>query len=228
MTDQTSIEAKDWATATPVGVSSPSISDALGRLCGHRTCVLDLKSPTPGRVLFGPAATIRFVPFRQDLYDAAEHSFARYFYAAVGKEPAGKVLVLDSNGHGETSVGGGTKFSRLHNHALAGLVTDGRLRDFYELKLYDQVFYCRGETMRAGTGDLMPIAANGPVSLAGVTVVPGDFVFADSAGAVIIPAALCEQALSDARDIEAADTRFLEEIRNEDPDAVRQFGSGEN
>lgn len=213
----------NWA-----GVSSPSISDALGRLCGHKACVLDFMSPTPGRVLFGPAVTIRFVPFRQDLYDATKHSFARFFYEAIGKKPAGKVLVLDSNGHGEISIGGGTKFSRLQNHNLAGLVTDGRLRDFSELASYVPVFYCRGETMRAGTGDLMPISADEPVSLVGVTVIPGDFVFADSAGAVIIPAGLCEQVLNDARDIEAADTRFVEEIRNEDPDKVRQIGSGEN
>lgn len=216
------------AGTTPEGVSSPSISDALGRLCGHRTCILDLKSPTPGRVLFGPAATIRFIPYRDDLYDAAEHSFARYFYEAVGTEPAGKVLVLDSNGHGEISIGGGTKFSRLQNHALAGLVTDGRLRDFRELERYDPVFYCRGETMRAGTGDLMPVAADGPVSLGGVTVIPGDFVFADSAGAVIIPARLCDRVLSDARDIEAEDAHFVEKIRSEDPEAVRRRGSKEN
>lgn len=219
--------ARKLIDAEPNGVSSPSISDALGRLCGHRACVLDLKSPTPGRVLFGPAATIRLIPYRNDLYDAAEHSFARFFYEAVGDAPTGKVLVLDSSGHGETSIGGGTKFSRLHNHGLAGLVTDGRLRDFNELERYRPAFYCRGETMRAGTGDLMPIAAGGPVSICGVTVIPGDFVFADAAGAVIIPAGLCDQVLSDARAIEAEDARFVESIRNEDRDAVRRTGSGE-
>jgi hypothetical protein len=37
-------------------VTSASLSDALGKLCGHRSHVLGLVSPTPDRVLFGQAA----------------------------------------------------------------------------------------------------------------------------------------------------------------------------
>lgn len=208
-------------------LTSASLSDAMGRLCNHKTGVIDLRTPTPGKILFGLAATIRFVPFRQDIADGAAYSFARFFYEAVGSDPADKVLVLDSSSHVDTSLGGGTKFSRLQNHGLAGLITDGRLRDFKELSAYDPVFYCSGETMRAGTGDLMPIAANVPVNLGGTTVMPGDYVFADGGGAVVIPARLLESALQMARDIEAADADFVTSIRAEDPVKIRKVGSTE-
>ena len=117
-------------------VSTASLTDALGRLVDHRAHVLDLVSPTPGRVLFGEAATIRFVPFRSDLFDESRHSFARHFYDAVPAHPSGTVLVLDSSGHPDVSVGGGTKFSRLQNLGMAGLITDARLRDFDDLRHY--------------------------------------------------------------------------------------------
>lgn len=134
------------------GLSSASISDALRRLRDHRAAVTDLVSPTPHRTLFGRTAMIRFVPFREGLFDSNQHSFARFYYEAIGHAPDGKVLVLDSAGQSHTSIGGATKFSRLHHDSLVGLTTDGRIRDFVELASYDPTFYCRGEAVRAGTG----------------------------------------------------------------------------
>lgn len=209
------------------GVSSASLTDALGRLTTQKVHVLDLVSPTPGRVLRGWAVTIRFVPFRQDAFDARVNSFARLFYEAIPVDPEQVVLVLDSGGHPGISVGGGTKFSRLQNRKLAGLLTDGRLRDFAELEQYEPVFYCSGETVKAGTTDLMPIAANVPVVVGGATVLPGDFVFVDAAAAVIIPSGLVDEAFQLAARIELEDAAFLTSIRAEDPDEIRIRGSQE-
>lgn len=210
------------------GVSSASLTDALGRLTTQRVHVLDLVSPTPGRVLRGTAVTIRFVPFRQDVFDARVNSFARLFYEAIPGDPEQVVLVLDSGGRPDISVGGGTKLSRLQNRKLAGLLTDGRLRDFDELEQFEPVFYCSGETVKAGTTDLMPIAANVPVVVGGATVLPGDFVYADAAAAVIIPSGLADEAFQLAARIELEDAAFLTSIRTEDPDEIRIRGSREN
>ena len=166
------------------GITAASIVDAMGRKHTHRAHILDLVSPTPGCALFGMAATMAFYPVRDDLFDEAEHSFAHKFYEAVGDEPAGKVLVISSNGHPGISLGGGTKLSRLHNHKLAGLLCDGRIRDFGEMAERELSIYCKGETTRWGGDVLMPFAANAPVVVDGATVVPGDYVYADAAGAV--------------------------------------------
>lgn len=200
--------------------------DAVGRICRHRAHILDLVSPTPGRKLFGRAITIRYVPYRADMADERQ-SFGRYFYEAILGGAEGAVLVLDSSGQLDVSIGGGAKFSRLHNHRLAGLVTDARIRDFGELAAFDPVFYCRGETPRAGGRDLMPIAANVPVSLQGATIYPGDYIYADSSGAVVIPAPHLEQVLKSAAKLYAEDKAFLSIIRGENPEEVRAKGSGE-
>lgn len=208
-------------------VKSASLTDALGRMFEHRAHILDLVSPTPDRVLFGPAVTVAYMPVRKDVFDAQQHNFARLFYEAVGDAPAGKVLVISSAGHRDISLGGGTKLSRLRNHRMAGLLCDGRVRDFDELRAYDFACYCAGTTTRWGGDVLMPFAANVPVSLGGVTILPGDYVYADEAAAVVIPAARLDAVLDEAVGIEAADASFIEQIRNEDPVAIRQSGSEE-
>lgn len=77
-------------------VSCADIVDALGRRHRHRAHLLDLVSPTPGRLLFGPAVTISFFPSCAAAIDPALHDFRSLFRSAVGDEPEGKVLVLAS------------------------------------------------------------------------------------------------------------------------------------
>ena len=208
-------------------VSAASLTDAMRRRYNHRAHILGLVTPTPGRILFGPVVTISYVPVRQDLMDEAKHNFARLFYEAVGAEPAGKVLVMSSNGQSAISLGGGTKLSRLQNHRLAGLLCDARLRDFQELQRYDFATYCKGETSRWGGDVLMPFAANVPVVLNEVTVFPGDHVYADGAAAGVVPRADLETVLLQATRIEESDTESLEKIRKEDPAEILRRGSAE-
>jgi 4-hydroxy-4-methyl-2-oxoglutarate aldolase len=177
--------------------------------------LLDLPSPTPEKVLFGPAATIAFVPAHPALAPSQKYTLGNLFYEAVGDEPAGKVLVLASNGHHDASMGGGAKLSRLHNHKLAGLLTDGRLRDLAQLTTYDFVTVCRGETTRWGGDEVTAFEAGRPVVVDKVLVRPGDYVFADSGGAVIIPRESVEQTLDMALAVAREEADALDTIRTE-------------
>ena len=87
------------------------------------------------------------------------------------------------------------------------------------------MFYCRGETLRAGTGDLMPVSADEPVNLGGAAVLPGDYILAGAAGTVIIPSRLLDDAFDMAHNIETQDFEFIEAIRNEDPEEIRRSGA---
>lgn len=199
------------------GIRTADIVDAMGRSHRHRCHLLDLVSPAPDRVLFGPAVTISYFPACNERMDPEEYNFARFFYEAVEEGAAGKVLVLASNGLTEASLGGGTKLSRLHNHRMAGVLADGRLRDFEELAGYDFSTYCRGETTRWGGDALRPYRANEPVVISGVGIVPGDYVYADASGGVIVPGADIETILEMANRIADEDAAFIDEIAGEDP-----------
>ncbi|WP_444964170.1 hypothetical protein [Nocardiopsis sp. M1B1] len=89
------------------------------------------------------------LPARDDLPQAGL-GFASLFYTAVADRPAGKVLVLSAGGYPDASHGGGTKLSRLDHHGVAGVLADGRLRDFDQLREYRFATWCRGEATRWG------------------------------------------------------------------------------
>jgi regulator of RNase E activity RraA len=204
-------------TVTAVeGLRCADIVDAMGRLHRHRCHILDLVSPTPGRVLFGPAVTISYFPSCSAGLDPAHYNLAALFDEAVGDNPTGKVLVLASNGYTDVSMAGGTKLFRLQEQMLAGVLTDGRLRDFDELAGYDFAAYCSGEATRWGGDHVTPFQANVPVVLDGVGVIPGQYVYADSSGAAVIPEGQLEEVLAEARKITADDERYRTEIAREE------------
>src|SRR5262249_46508845 len=186
-----------------------------GRLHRHRCHIVDLVSPTPGRVLFGPAVTISYFPSCSAALDPDRYNLQNLFYEAVGDEPEGKVLVLASNGYTEVSMGVGTTLSRLQNHGCAGVLTDGRLRDFDELARFDFAAYCSGEATKSGGAEVTPFQANVPVVVSGVGVMPGSYVFADSSGAVVIPDAQIDEVIEGARAVETEDDGYRADIRQE-------------
>lgn len=201
-------------------VRTADVVDAMGRRHHHRCHLLDLVSPTPGRQLFGPAVTISFFPACRTALPPERYNFKRLFYDAIEGGAKAHVLVLASNGHPNASLGGGTKLSRVQNHRLAGILADGRLRDFAELEHYDLAIYCRGETTRSGGDVVTPYEANRPVVIAGVAVRPGDYVFADLSGAAVIPADDVRAVLQLANEVVAEDAEAIVAIRGEAPNTL--------
>ncbi len=194
------------------GLKCADLVDAMGRLHRHRCHILDLVSPTPGRILFGPAVTISYFPSCSASLDPDRYNLGNLLHEAVGSDPAGKVVVLASNGYTDTSMGGGTKLLRLQEKGCAGVLTDGRLRDFDELAGYDFAAYCSGEATRWGGDSVTPFQANVPVVLDGVGVIPGAYVFADSSGAVVIPNGQIDDVIAGARGVEAEDAASRDQI----------------
>jgi 4-hydroxy-4-methyl-2-oxoglutarate aldolase len=209
------------------GIKCADVVDAMGRLHRHRCHILDLVSPTPGRVLFGPAVTISYYPSCSATLDPERYNLANLFYEAVGDDPGGKVVVLASNGYTDVSMGGGTKLLRLQEHRCAGVLTDGRLRDFEELARYDFAAYCSGEATHWGGDQVTPFQANVPVIVSGVGVMPGNYVLADSSGAVVIPDQQLDEVIDGARRIVAEDERFRAEIAREDLSGSPEGRGGE-
>jgi regulator of RNase E activity RraA len=198
-------------------VTTADLVDSMGRLHRHRCHLLDLVTPTPGRRLFGPAVTISYFPTCSAALHPDRYNFGSLFLEAVGDQSAGKVLVLASNGHPDTSLAGGTKLSRGHNLELAGVLADGRLRDFDELAGYRFSTYCRGEATRWGGDVVTPFQANVPVVIDGVGIKPGDYIHADSSGAVAIPAAEVRSVLEGAVAVVREDDGYLAAIKEESP-----------
>ena len=182
-------------------VRAASLSDAMRKLHPHRHHVLDLATPTPGRVLFGPAATMLFAPRRADVPKEAQ-SFEAHLDRVARP---GAVLVCAAPGAEDSAVVGGVRLARVQALGFTGVLTTARVRDLAEAAASLVTVYCRGETPLAGSSEAMPVATNVPIALDGATVMPGDVVYADDAGAIVIPAKDLDRALDMAVEIEAED-----------------------
>ncbi|MGW0084288.1 RraA family protein [Streptomyces sp. NPDC003393] len=192
-----------------------TLVDAMGRVYSHRAHIPAMASPDPLRPLFGRAATISFLPYREDLTETG-HDFKYYFYGALGEGAAAEhVLVLSSGGYSDVSHGGGTKLARADSIGLAGVLADGRLRDFDQLRDYGFATWCTGEAVRWGGDTVMPHTFGVAVEISGVCVNPGDYVYMDSAGGVVIPPASLRQVLAVAEDIVAEEAAAARDIRAE-------------
>jgi regulator of RNase E activity RraA len=207
------------------GVSTSALHDVLVRRYAHPCAVIDLVTPTPERVLFGRAATIRFLPYRADAAGAAgARDFARAYYAAVGRSAAGRVLVMSCGGHPDGALAGGKKLTRAAFQGVAGVLADGRLRDLHELAAAGLAIHCNGEAVVPANTLLMPVASDVPVQVRGVTVVPGDWIHADRSGAVVIPDEVVGEVMREAAALEEADARVVEASRDEAADRAAHGG----
>ncbi len=190
-----------------VALSCAPLCDALGRAYSHRLHLHDLIGPPSGTPLFGPATTIRFLPLRPDLVDPERHGFDALARQAAAGAALGSVLVAAAGQ--DQPVAGGKKLAVLAALGLGGLLTDGRVRDLAEADELGIPVWARGEAVRNANDVLMGWEAGVAVDLAGVTVAPGDWVYADHSGAVVIPAGAVDSTLDAAEALAAKDARTV-------------------
>lgn len=210
------------------GLEPADAVDAMNQLYDHKSHIINLSSPDSNKILFGQAVTIGFMPLRKDFMDAQRHSLGPLFYRAIEEvNPEGKVLVMSSGGNPDISLGGGTKLSRVRNHKMAGVLCDGRLRDFEDLKDYPIAVYCKGETLRAGGNLIQPYIYNQAVIVDDVTIIPGDYIFASISGAAVIPEKDIEKVLKLAHVILEKVTKMAEMIKSEKASDILSKGSNE-
>ena len=87
--------------------------------------------------------------------------------------------------------------------------------------------YCSGEAIRGGGNEIRPYLANVPVNLAGVTVTPGDIIFADETGVAVIPPDRVAEVFKMATTIKDKAASMVGVIAAEDPETVMNTGSTE-
>lgn len=120
--------------------------------------------------------------------------------AAVGRAPAGAVLVVDTQGS-PLAAAGELFATEARRRGLAGIVVDGWCRDRRGLRRAGLPVFARGSFPMAGTV-AGPPAVDVPVSCGGLDVQPGDVVFGDDDGLVVAPATRLVAALARAEEIE--------------------------
>ena len=93
----------------------------------------------------------------------------------------GDVMVIDGGGVTEQAILGGIMSLHARQIGLAGLVVDGAIRDVAEIRQRDFPLFARGHVHRGPYKD-GPGEINVPVSIGGMTVLPGDIIIGDEDG----------------------------------------------
>jgi regulator of RNase E activity RraA len=164
------------------GMSTATISDALFRM-GHknRTMRPRIKPVDPGMRVFGPALTVH-------AYPGGTHASS----LALKAVEEGEVIVMDAGG-ATTHIMWGEIFSHMAAVAgCAGAVIDGSVRDIEGVLEIDFSLFAAGISPQAGTGDQLG-EVDIPVSCGGVVVEPGDFIYGDRLGVVVVPPSMAEE-----------------------------------
>ena len=149
--------------------------------------------------LWGPAYTLRYIPMREDLgTGAAMADPENPQRKAIEVAPPGHVIVADTHGMGSSGTFGDILVARLRVRGVAGIVSDGPMRDVSELARMDFPIFACGNAAPPSYASMIAVDAQVPIGCGGVAVFPGDVVVADADGVVILPAAIAQEVAHDA------------------------------
>lgn len=175
-----------------------------------------MRGPKPlfnaGERLVGPAFTLRFVPAREDLATPESWSSPRSTRAAIEDMPEGCIAVVDAMGVPDAGIFGDILVARMAKRGVAGLVTDGALRDGAGVEGTGLPIWASGVAAPASVAALTFVGWQEPVACGGTAVFPNDIVVADGDGAVVIPAALVQDVALAAVEQERLELWIMREV----------------
>ncbi len=212
MTDTASLTAEIRGLLTQVSTATLT-TKLFGR--GLRNTFLHGLQPLrpDGCRLVGEAFTLRYIPAREDI-DVLS-AFADYDHpqrAAVEQAPPGSVLVMDSRGADRVASAGHILMTRLERRGVAGMVTDGSVRDSGDIAAMDMPVYVKSRSAMTNLALHHAVDMNVPIACAGVPIYPGDVMVGDVDGVVCIPRHLVEVVAHEAAEMEAMEEFLLRRV----------------
>lgn len=174
-------------------------------------------SPLPGtrpRVA-GRAYTMRSVAAREDFTaeDKARDPRLNLQRRAAEECGPGEVLVIDCRGDARGASGGLILFERMRIRGCAGVVTDGGVRDAFDIAATGFPVYAQAVCPPNSLVAHRFVQLQAPITCGGVAVYPGDFIVGDPDGVIVVPAALATEVAATAAEYEEREAFILERIR---------------
>lgn len=148
-----------------------TIHEAYG---GRGAATSEIKPISQKMKLCGPAVTVKARPGDNIILHRA-------IYAAR----PGDVLVVDAGGYLEAGLWGSLMTRAAWKQGLAGLVTNGCVRDADEIEEMGFPVFSRGLSIKGTTKNCLGLI-NHPITFSGVHIEPGDLVRGDRDGVVVV------------------------------------------
>ncbi len=158
-------------------LGTATVSDALDKL-KRPGSLLGIAPLTDGQRMIGRAFTVRYVSAQVPAGTVGDF---------IDQVEPGQVVVLDNDGRVDCTVWGDILTAVAHHRGISGTVIEGVCRDTHRALKIGYPIYSRGRFMRTGKDRVEVAEEQGPVTIGGVTVRPGDILLGDSDGVVAIP-----------------------------------------
>lgn len=199
--------------STLAAVSTATITTLLLKKGLRNVWMRGTRPLQPGQPrLVGRAFTLRFIPAREDLATPESWSSPKSTRAAIEAMPEGCIAVADAMGVTDAGIFGDILCARMAKKGVAGLVTDGVVRDLAGVRGTGLPVWCQGGAAPPSVAGLTFVNWQEPIACGGVAVFPDDVVVVDDDGAVLIPAALLEQVVAEAPEQERLETWIMSEV----------------
>mgnify|MGYP003450884620 FL=1 len=195
------------------GVAVATVSAAL-RKRGYVDIFIDGVHPNhEGDTILGTAKTLRFIPFRPDLFK----EYAGGFNAqkrAFDTVNEGEVLVVEARGIRTTGTVGDVLALRAQVRGAAGIVTDGGVRDFAAVQEFSIPVFSQGAHPSVLGRRHVPWETDVTIACGGAAVQPGDIIMGDRDGVIVIPPFLLAEVAAEAAAQEEADAWVAAQVAN--------------
>jgi regulator of RNase E activity RraA len=162
------------------------------------------------------------------LWEDVEHDEQPYELElrAVDECQRDEVIVAAAAGSTRSGIWGELLSTAARNRGCAGALIDGAVRDVTPMHDMGFLVYARGTCPLDSMHRQRVSAVDVPVVIGGVTIHPGDLVFADADGAVVVPRAIEDEALARAWQKVTAENQVRNEIRagSKAGDVFKKYG----
>jgi len=127
--------------------------------------------------------------------------------------PPGCIAVVDAMGVTDAGIFGDILCARMQVRGVAGLVTDGVVRDVTGVLASGLPVWCRGAAAPPSVAGLTFVNWQEPIGCGGVAVFPNDVIVVDEDGAVLIPRALLDDVVEAAVEQEKLEAWIMAEVQ---------------
>lgn len=145
---------------------------------------------------------------------------------AVDTYESGDIFVAAASGSTRSGIWGELLSTAARNRGCTGALVDGAVRDVARMNEMNFTVFAASTCPRDSRDRQRVTALDVPVHVGGVKVSPGDLVFADVDGVVIVPTAVEADVLSKALEKVTAENQVRDEIRAgmKATDVFRKYG----
>jgi 4-hydroxy-4-methyl-2-oxoglutarate aldolase len=181
----------------------------------------NIKPVLPTMRAWGEAVTI----YMEEVHEIPKKPFQMEMDLLDSTKP-GQLIVAECNAKKMSAFWGGLLSNAAVGHGVTGVVVDGGVRDYDEICELKFPVFSAGMTPYDSLGRMDGRDTNIPVVCGGVKVSPGDLVFADVVGVVVVPQQMVDEVIAKAWQKVQGESTVRKELRNGAgvTDTFRKYG----